>query len=242
MTMLGMLYKKLRRKVRGYSSEEFIQDLKRGGCTVGEGTFFFNPRETFIDNVKPWLISIGSYCKITARVTILAHDYSRSVVRYSLHENIAGSLPVYIGNNVFIGMGATILMGADIGDNCIIGAGSVVKGTIPPNSVVAGNPARVICNLDEYARKRRSRCVEEAVKCVKHSLETRNRVPTIKEMGDGFAWLYLPRSEETLKAYPEFFNLSGDDKYMIEKDFMESHGKWKNYEDFVEYVENLGLK
>ena len=71
MTMLGMLYKKLRRKVRGYSSEEFIQDLKRGGCTVGEGTFFFNPRETFIDNVKPWLISIGSYCKITARVTIL---------------------------------------------------------------------------------------------------------------------------------------------------------------------------
>ena len=161
-------------------------------------------------------------------------------MRYSLHENIAGSLPVYIGNNVFIGMGATILMGADIGDNCIIGAGSVVKGTIPPNSVVAGNPARVICNLDEYARKRRSRCVEEAVKCVKHSLETRNRVPTIKEMGDGFAWLYLPRSEETLKAYPEFFNLSGDDKYMIEKDFMESHGKWKSYEDFVEYVENLG--
>lgn len=63
MTMLGMLYKKLRRKVRGYSSEEFIQDLKRGGCTVGEGTFFFNPRETFIDNVKPWLISIGSYKK-----------------------------------------------------------------------------------------------------------------------------------------------------------------------------------
>ena len=68
-------------------------------------------------------------------------------MRYSLHENIAGSLPVYIGNNVFIGMGATILMGADIGDNCIIGAGSVVKGTIPPNSVVAGNPARVICKL-----------------------------------------------------------------------------------------------
>ena len=57
-------YKKLRRKVRGYSSEEFIQDLKRGGCTVGEGTFFFNPRETFIDNVKPWLISIGSYYKL----------------------------------------------------------------------------------------------------------------------------------------------------------------------------------
>lgn len=40
-------------------------------------------------------------------------------MRYSLHENIAGSLPVYIGNNVFIGMGATILMGADIGDGCL---------------------------------------------------------------------------------------------------------------------------
>lgn len=74
-------------------------------------------------------------------------------MRYSLHENIAGSLPVYIGNNVFIGMGATILMGADIGDNCIIGAGSVVKGTIPPNSVVAGNPAEYSCAMKSHFRK-----------------------------------------------------------------------------------------
>mgnify|MGYP000529639444 FL=1 len=141
MTMLGMLYKNLEESKRLFLRRVY-SGFETGGCTVGEGTFFFNPRETFIDNVKPWLISIGSYCKITARVTILAHDYSRSVVRYSLHENIAGSLPVYIGNNVFIGMGATILMGADIGDNCIIGAGSVVKGTIPPNSVVAGKSSK----------------------------------------------------------------------------------------------------
>lgn len=123
-----------------------------------------------------------------------------------------------------------------------IALGVVIEFVYTQYVIIEMHLKRVICNLDEYARKRRSRCVEEAVKCVKHSLETRNRVPTIKEMGDGFAWLYLPRSEETLKAYPEFFNLSGDDKYMIEKDFMESHGKWKSYEDFVEYVENLGLK
>ena len=49
-----------------------------------------------------------------------------------------------VGNDVWIGAGATILPGARIGDGVIVGAGAVVGGTIPPYTVVAGNPARVI--------------------------------------------------------------------------------------------------
>lgn len=55
--------------------------------------------------------------------------------------------PIRIGNNVWIGGGAIILSGVTIGDDCVIGAGSVVKRDLPAGSVAVGNPARVIRNV-----------------------------------------------------------------------------------------------
>jgi acetyltransferase-like isoleucine patch superfamily enzyme len=55
--------------------------------------------------------------------------------------------PVTIGNDVWIGARAMILPGVTIGDKCVIGAGALVKEDVPPNSVVAGNPAKVIKTL-----------------------------------------------------------------------------------------------
>ena len=59
-----------------------------------------------------------------------------------------------IGNNVWIGSGANILPGVSIGDNSIIGAGSVVIKDIPANSVAVGIPAKVIKNLDDKKLKK----------------------------------------------------------------------------------------
>ena len=56
-----------------------------------------------------------------------------------LHENVKS-----IGNNVFLGVNAIVLMGAHIGNNSIVGAGSVVTGKFGDNSVIAGNPAKII--------------------------------------------------------------------------------------------------
>ncbi len=55
--------------------------------------------------------------------------------------------PVEIGDNVFVGMGVRILKGSTIGDDSVIGAGSVVTGAIPAGVIAAGNPARVIREL-----------------------------------------------------------------------------------------------
>lgn len=55
--------------------------------------------------------------------------------------------PIRIGKNCFIGCNAIILKGTVLGDGCVVGAGAVVSGTFEPNSVIAGNPARVIRNL-----------------------------------------------------------------------------------------------
>ncbi|GIQ80928.1 hypothetical protein KIPB_001808 [Kipferlia bialata] len=59
------------------------------------------------------------------------------------------SKPVTIGNRVWLGMGAQILPGVTIGDDCVVGAGSVVTRDIPPGCVVAGVPARVIRHVGD---------------------------------------------------------------------------------------------
>lgn len=57
--------------------------------------------------------------------------------------------PIHIGNKVWIGANSTILPGISIGDNAIIGAGSVVTKNVPADTIVAGNPARIIKRIDE---------------------------------------------------------------------------------------------
>ena len=61
---------------------------------------------------------------------------------------------ITIGKNVFIGARSVILPGTEIGDNCIIGSGAVLKGKIPSNSIVVGNPAKVIAKTNEWVKKK----------------------------------------------------------------------------------------
>ena len=63
------------------------------------------------------------------------------------------NLPIYIGDNVWIGAGSIILPGVRIGDNTVIGAGSVVTKDIPSNVVAVGNPCRVLREINEQDLK-----------------------------------------------------------------------------------------
>jgi maltose O-acetyltransferase len=58
------------------------------------------------------------------------------------------SRPVTIGKNVWLGAGSAILKGVNIGENSVVGFGAVVTDDVPPNCVVAGNPARIVKTLD----------------------------------------------------------------------------------------------
>ena len=100
------------------------------------------------------LIGIGSNTVISREVLLLTHDYSIFRALKTIHREKDGKRivkPIMIGNNVFIGARVTVLPGTTIGDNVIVGAGSVVKGNVPPGSVIVGNPAKKIRNTDEYA-------------------------------------------------------------------------------------------
>ena len=89
-------------------------------------------------------IIIGDNCLITHGVKILSHDGAMRLI--NLSDN--GNGIVKIGNNVFIGVNSIILRNVTIGDNVVIAAGSVVTKDIPSNTLVAGNPAKLIKKLD----------------------------------------------------------------------------------------------
>ena len=64
------------------------------------------------------------------------------------------ALPITIGNNVWIGTHVSVLPGVTIGDNCVIGAGSVVNRDIPSNVVAAGNPCKVLRKITEQDKRK----------------------------------------------------------------------------------------
>ena len=199
---------------------------------MGKGLFFFDPPRTIVDVQRPWMLSIGEYCKVTQNVTILAHDYSRSVLRRKYGEIIGEAKVTFIGDNVFLGAGSTVCMGAKIGNNVIIGAGSVVIGEIPDDVVVAGTPARVICTLDEYYERRKARTVSEAILYAKRFYNKYNRYPNEREMGP-FWQLFMPRDIGIIREKSIFTKLSGDNEDEILDAFLKTEPVFGSYEDFI---------
>lgn len=116
------------------------------GLKIGKNCSFHTGVK--IDESHCWLIEIGNDVTLAPRVMVLAHDASmKKHLGYTRIGNVK------IGNKVFVGGGTIILPNVSIGDNSIIGAGSVVTRKIPANVVAAGNPARIICSLDEFLNK-----------------------------------------------------------------------------------------
>ena len=104
--------------------------------------FFANFCLTVLDEA---LVTFGDDCFVGPNVSIYTACHSTDPVERNSRKEWAK--PVSIGNNVWLGGNVTILPGVTIGDNCTIGAGSVVTRDIPSDSVAAGNPARVIKKL-----------------------------------------------------------------------------------------------
>ncbi|WP_297974551.1 DapH/DapD/GlmU-related protein [uncultured Bacteroides sp.] len=103
---------------------------------------------SLIDTLFPELVEIGDDFISAPGSVILAHDASTFwyTGKYRVQKT-------KIGNRVFLGANSIILPGVVVGDNVIIGSGSVVTKDITSNSVVAGNPARVISTINEYIDK-----------------------------------------------------------------------------------------
>lgn len=121
---------------------------RHDGVTMGTGNRI---ESYFWSSAEPYLITIGDNCDLTEGSRIYTHG-SAKVARDKYPDfDIFGK--VVLGNRVYVGSRAQIMPGVTIGDNVLIAAGSVVTKSIPSNVVVAGNPARYVCSLDEYIQK-----------------------------------------------------------------------------------------
>ena len=118
----------------------YVFYLRTAGVKIGTNTMISLGAKI---DVRRGSISIGDNCLITSGSKILSHDGSMRLI----DPSDDGSGHVRIGNNVFIGVNAIILRNVTIGDNSVVGAGAVVPDDIPENSVVLGNPARVVKTL-----------------------------------------------------------------------------------------------
>lgn len=110
---------------------------------------------TFFDSSKYNYIEIGKAVTISFGVSILVHDFSIVHATRSIGKKTNAIIykRVKIGNNVFIGAKSTILPGSTIGDNCIVGGKTVVRGHLDANSIYAGNPCKKIGSVDDFTQK-----------------------------------------------------------------------------------------
>ena len=120
----------------GYNIEVGDNFFINSGCVILDGA-----RVTFGDNVF-----VAPHCGFYTAGHPLDHERRNMGLEYAL--------PITIGNNVWIGGHVCILPGVSIGDNSVIGAGSVVNKDIPAGILAAGNPCRVIREINEADRHR----------------------------------------------------------------------------------------
>ena len=126
---------------------------KAKGMHIGEDVLL--PPSTFIDQSHCFLISIGDHCGFGPDCLILAHD-----AQMDEFLDAARIGRVILHPSCHIGARTIILPGVELGPRTIVGAGSVVTKSLPPDTVCAGNPAKVICSLEEYLERHRQRIKE----------------------------------------------------------------------------------
>ncbi|MES2933090.1 MAG: acyltransferase [Pseudomonadota bacterium] len=116
-----------------------IRKLRAQGAHIGQHCRIYSP----LTSTEPYLITMGDWVGIAGGVKLLTHDAVARKLR--AHRPLAQSFGrITIGDDCFIGENAVLLPGTTLGSHCIVAAGAIVRGTFPANSLVAGNPAKVI--------------------------------------------------------------------------------------------------
>lgn len=100
---------------------------------------------------EPYLITIGNNVQITNRVAFHTHGGGNCVRELCPNFDVFGK--IFVEDWAYVGAGSQIMPGVTIGEGALVAAGSIVTKSVPPHSVVGGNPAKFICTVEEYKEK-----------------------------------------------------------------------------------------
>jgi len=113
------------------------------------------------------LVTLGERAVLSRNVILLTHDYSLTTALIAIGEppptDVSVNRNIRIGSNVFVGMNAILLPGTMIEDNVIVAAGSVVRGHVEGDSIVAGNPAQKVGVIRKRAEEWRNRYASQGI-------------------------------------------------------------------------------
>ncbi len=119
------------------------------GVKIGKNTWIFGGVNY---SVEPYLIEIGDNCVISGNVTFETHDGGIYLFNDGSDDILGNFGKIKIGNNCFLGARSIFLPDVEIGDNCLVAVGSVVANSFGDNSLIMGNPAKLVSRI-EYYRK-----------------------------------------------------------------------------------------
>ena len=119
---------------------------EKKGIKLGEGCCIYSD----ISSSESCLITVGNNVTISNDVQFLTHDNSIDRLAPEVSDVLG---EIKIGDNCFIGARAIILPGVTLGNECVVAVGSVVTKSYPPDSVLGGNPAKLIGNSKEFVKK-----------------------------------------------------------------------------------------
>lgn len=217
-------------------SERYIKQLRKGGVKIGKNCIIRGAHTARIDVSRPSLVSIGDNVDMNMYFQILTHDWACSVFRNKYHDFVNSSGKVTIGSNIYFGTNVTVLKGVTIGDNCVIGANSLVTHDIPANSVAAGTPCRVLCTLDAYYEKRKAQGLEEAKEYVRSIRDRFHREAKVEEMKEEFIYFMDAHNVNDYPTLPPaWIKFQLGEGY---EEWLKNHkAPYRSFQDFLNGIE-----
>lgn len=148
-----MIFYKILNKIitilQNFQQKIYLKMCIYNGLKLGENVI---SRNNVSFGSEPFLIEIGDDSRIGEGVTFVTHAGTTvNIRRLPGYENVRNFGRIKIGKNCAIGSGSVILQNVEIGDNCVLGANSVLSESMPSHTVYAGNPAKYICEIEDYA-------------------------------------------------------------------------------------------
>ncbi len=138
-----------------YDPYTIAELFREQGAQIGEHCYFGVKQIAS----EPWLVKIGDHVGIAAGVLLLTHGLGWNYRDRVPDLQVFGAIE--IGNNVNIGSNAIVVPGVKIGNNCLVAAGAVVTRDVPDGSIVAGNPAKVIGDVEDYFERAKKQWAEQ---------------------------------------------------------------------------------